>query len=575
MKKTSAFDVLESGVTSTAGGSGRVSTTEQTRVRRARKSRTYFQGVREAETLEKLRRCEDIIFDWEDWNPEGFAWWEKVAAAFEPPPDMTIDEWADRYRVIPPEFAAEPGLWSTRRAPYMRAVMRACSPGHDCRRVVLVKPTQSGGTEAAVLNAIGYSIHLAPRSILVVFPTLDLAESFSRERLEPMISMMPALKNLVADVAVGPDTANRSSIKKKRYPGGFLNLVGANSMAGLSSRPVPVVIMDEVDAALRATRGASNPTKLASARTTAFFDRKEIFLSSPSNDADETGILQMWEDSSRGRLETQCPNLGCGHWQVLEWERMDMGTVKLSCVECGEAFNQWEWNGRGEECERWAFENPNHSTTAGFRLSGLNSPWLDWKTDLVDEYREAKRVQDMGDDSFMRVFYNTKLARPWRVLGKGVQFDLFNDRRELYECHSHEADLPEGVLLLTAAIDVQDSALVYEIAGWGKGRECWGIETGEFQGDPRNPASGVWDKIDQFVLNRVLRYADGKLARVRLIVVDSGGHCTTEVYRYCSSRRPRVFALKGYGGQGKPIIIGGRTTRRAKAPGSCASASIR
>jgi phage terminase large subunit GpA-like protein len=214
-----------------------------------------------------------------------------------------------------------------------------------------------------------------------------------------MISMMPALKNLVADVAVGPDTANRSSIKKKRYPGGFLNLVGANSMAGLSSRPVPVVIMDEVDAALRATRGASNPTKLASARTTAFFDRKEIFLSSPSNDADETGILQMWEDSSRGRLETQCPNPECQHWQVLEFERMDLDAVKLSCVQCGEAFSQWQWNGQGEECERWAFENPNHPTTAGFRLSGLNSPWLDWKTDLVDEYKEAKRLADeqLGD----------------------------------------------------------------------------------------------------------------------------------------------------------------------------------
>jgi Phage terminase large subunit (GpA) len=97
---------------------------------------------------------------------------------------------------------------------------------------------------------------------------------------------------------------------------------------------------------------------------------------------------------------------------VLEWERIDMGTVKLSCVQCGEAFNRWEWNGRGEECERWAFENPNHPTTAGFRLSGLNSPRLDWKTDLVDEYHEAKRVQDMGDDSLMRVFFNTKLARP-------------------------------------------------------------------------------------------------------------------------------------------------------------------
>jgi hypothetical protein len=156
LKKPTAFDVLERGVTSTAGGSGRVSATEQTRVRRARKSRTYFQGVREAETLEKLRQCDDLIFDWEDWTPGGFAWWTKVAAAFEPPPVMTIDEWADRYRIIPPEFAAEPGLWSTRRAPYMRAVMQACSPSHDCRRVVLVKPTQSGGIEAAVLNPLGF-----------------------------------------------------------------------------------------------------------------------------------------------------------------------------------------------------------------------------------------------------------------------------------------------------------------------------------------------------------------------------------------------------------------------------------
>jgi phage terminase large subunit GpA-like protein len=74
----------------------------------------------------------------------------------------------------------------------------------------------------------------------------------------------------------------------------------------------------------------------------------------------------------------------------------------------------------------------------------------------------------------------------------------------------------------------------------------------------------VWDKADQFVLNRVLRYSDGKLGKIRLIVVDSGGHCTTEVYRYCSFRRPRAFALKGYGGQGKPIIIGGRTTEKSQ-----------
>jgi Phage terminase large subunit (GpA) len=194
MKKPTAFDVLEHGVTSTAGGSGRVSAAEQTRVRRARKNRTYFQAVREAETLEKLRRCEDIIFDWEDWTPAGFTWWEKIASAFEPPPTMTIDEWADRYRIIPPEFAAEPGLWSTKRAPYMRAVMQACSPSHDCRRVVLVKPTQSGrhgsrgAQSAGVFDPPGSEIDPGdlsdPRSGRVILPGAARADDLHDASLE-------------------------------------------------------------------------------------------------------------------------------------------------------------------------------------------------------------------------------------------------------------------------------------------------------------------------------------------------------------------------------------------------------
>jgi phage terminase large subunit GpA-like protein len=492
------------------------------------------------------------------------SWWKKVAEAFIPPPQMTIDAWADRYRRIPPEFAAEPGDWSTKRVPYMRAVMQACSPSHDCRRVVLVKPTQSGGTEAAILNTIGFTIDINPQSMLVIFPTIDLAQSFSRERLEPMVDMMPRLKDKVADVQVGPDTQNRSSVKRKRFPGGFLNFGGANSAAGLSSRPVPIVLMDEVDSCIQNAGSSGNPVKLLAARTTAFIDRKEIYISSPSNDVAESGILEMWRDSSQGRLETQCPNPQCAHWQVLEWEQMDLDSATLGCVKCGQYFQQHQWN-RGEEFERWRFDNPGHPTTMGFRLSGLNSPWLNWEVDLCAEYKEAKRIADMGDDSLMRVFVNTKLAQSYRVLGKRVEIDLYNDRREVYACHARGAELPDGVIILTAAVDVHDKGLYYEVVGWAKGRESWGVECGEFPGDPRNLGSdGPWDQIDRFVYRRVFRYADGQHARIRLIFVDSGGHCTSEVYQYCKRRQPRAFAIKGQGGgtTGKPIIIGGKSRER-------------
>jgi phage terminase large subunit GpA-like protein len=541
---------------------------EYTRIRTARKRRDYYRRINE-EKLEKLRQCKNVVTDWEDLSPAGFKWWSGVFEVLTPPPDMTVDEWADKYRRIPPEFAAEPGDWNTARVSCMRPIMRACSPSHFCRRVVLVKPVQSGGTEAAILNTIGHTIDINPRSILVVFPTLDLAESFSKERLDPMFRMVSRLNDKVAEVMHGANLADRSSVKKKRYPGGFMNLVGANSTSGLSSRPVPIAIMDEVDDCIRNAGQAGNPTRLLSARTTTFPDKKEIFISSPSNDAEETGIIQMWEDSTQGWLETQCPNENCNHWQVLEFERMDLETATLACEKCGQYFPQWKWN-RGEKFERYRYDNPTHNSTEGFRMSGLNSPWLDWQIDIVDDYKEAKRIADLGDESLMRVFVNSKLVKSYESTGRKIDIDLYHERREIYECHSKGVEIPDGVVILTAAVDVQDTWLAYDITGWGRARESWGIETGEFQGDPhilpdaRYPGRSVWDQIDKFVYRRVFRFLNGQNIRIRLVFVDSGGHCTTEVYKYCKTRYPRVFAIKGFGGIGKPIIIGGRIKEKGE-----------
>jgi phage terminase large subunit GpA-like protein len=135
---------------------------------------------------------------------EDVAFWKDVFSVLLPPPAVDVDTWADTYRQIPIEFASQPGAWRTARVPYMREVMKACSPSHPCKKVVLVKCVQSGGTESLVLNVVGHMVHLAPRSAILTFPTLDLAESFSKERLEPMFRLVPALNERVADVISGP-----------------------------------------------------------------------------------------------------------------------------------------------------------------------------------------------------------------------------------------------------------------------------------------------------------------------------------------------------------------------------------
>ena len=500
-------------------------------------------------------------------EPAHVAFWRDLWDGLRPPPELTIDQWADNYRVIAPEFAAAPGAWRTARVACMRAVMRACSPSNPCRRVVVVKPAQAGGTEAAVLNPIGHTIDVNPRSMMVTFPTIDMAEAFSRERLEPMIAHTPHLRGKVADVIPAAGVKDRSSVKRKRYPGGFLILTGANSSAGLSSRPVPIVIIDELDECVRYSTGAGNPVSLLDARTTTFHDAKQILVSSPSNEPGETSIIQFWEDSTRGRLETECP--GCGHWQVLDFARMDLAAATLACSGCGDYFAQNAWL-RGEAAERWAFENPGHPTCAGFWLNGLNSPWLNWKINFCGEFREAERVAKMGDDSLARVFTNARLAQQYKQLGKRVEVNLYEDRREPYEAHERDAELPEGALVLTAAVDVQDTYLVYEVVAWGKGRESWGIEFGEFHGnphllpDPARPNASPWEQIDRFVFNRIFRFPDGRVSRVRACFVDSGGHSTTAVYKYCKPRQPRVMAIKGVGGSDKAMIIGGKARERAE-----------
>ncbi len=531
----------------------RESVRDSVRRQRIKRGRGYYR--KSIERITKVRACADIVNDW-PVERTSLEWWGKALAVWLPPPAMTIDGWADTTRKIAGDFAAEPGDWHTDKCGFMREIMRACSPNDPCSRVVLVKSAQTSGTESAILNTIGFHIDVNPRSMLVIFPTLDLAQSFAKERLEPMVEICPSLKDKVGDVGRAAVGKIASTIMKKRYPGGFLNLAGANSTSGLSSRPVPIVMMDEVDRCIQNAGREGNPTALLAVRASTFIDRKEIYISSPANPKGTSGIIQMFEDGTQEEWFVRCP--ACEREQVLEWEQLDLYTAELTCMnpDCMKKFPQWQWEPWNEEKGRWISAKV-HPNTRSFKINGLTSPWLVWQ-DLILEWKEANRVLAFGDNSLMRVFINTRLARNFEAVGKKVEVDLYGVRREVYDCRKKGAELPDGVILLTAAIDVQDSYLAYEVVGWGRGRESWGIEYGEFQGDPAAPDQRVWQLADEFIHKRLFHYTNGDRARVKLCFVDSSGHKTNSVYAYTKARHPRVISIRGVGGIGHGIIVGGK-----------------
>jgi phage terminase large subunit GpA-like protein len=171
----------------------------------------------------------------------------------------------------------------------------------------------------------------------------------------------------------------------------------------------------------------------------------------------------------------------------------------------------------------------------------LYSPWtrLD---EIVGEFIAAKR-----DPMRLRTWVNTTLGETWEEQGEMLdEYDLI-DRAEDWG-----DELPEGVLMLTAGVDVQDDRLEYEIVGWGRGEESWSIDYNILYGDPSS--AELWIDLDRALQRTYTHPLSGDMT-LRSACIDSGGHYTQQVYNYARNRAgKRVFAIKGIGGEGKPVI---------------------
>lgn len=462
----------------------------------------------------------------------------RLAKLLRPPPKLSLAQWSDSYRRLSLEASAEPGPWLTDKAPYQREPMNAIS-SIDTREVVLKWCSQAGKTEIGILNPLGYLIDRDPCPILVVEPTIESAESFATERFGPMVRDTPCLR------AKMPEPRTRMSlnrVRKKMFLGGFVAIAGANSPASLAGRPIRVVLFNEVDRYPPSAGLEGDPVSIARKRTTTFWNRKTILNSSPTIQG-ASRISLAFENSTRERWHLACPNPECRHPQVLAWDRLRFEDARHRCERCGQFFSRPEWHAQPGQ---WVAQ-AEHPTTRGFHLSALASPWIEWE-ELILEFREAKRQADAGDYEQLKVFINTRLAEEWEERGDRVEHDLYRDRREIYP-----AQVPDGALVLTAGADVQENRIVYEVVGWGRGKESWGIEYGWVVGD--TAGEEVWKLLDEALFNRVFRYGDGAGIQVRRCCIDSGFR-SDHVYAYTKARQPRILSVKGEGGIGKPFIKG-------------------
>jgi phage terminase large subunit GpA-like protein len=408
----------------------------------------------------------------------------------------------------------------------------ACDPRTP--NVVVMKSAQVGWTEA-LNNTVGFHVHRDPAPIMVVQPTLELAETWSKDRLAPMIRDTPCLLGLIADVK-SRDSGN--TILKKRFRGGNLTIVGANAPAGLRSRSIRVLLFDEVDAYPRSAGPEGDPISLAANRTKTFRNRKILMGSTPTIKG-ASRIEKAFQESDQRYYFVPCPH--CDHFQKLEWAQVkwDDGkpeTAHYVCVSCGTLLSDAD---KPQMLRQGEWRPTATSSVAGFHISELYSPWSSWP-EMAQAHVIAKTLPDT-----LKTWVNNALGETWEEDGSTVEPGSLLERRESYG----PEQIPAGVALLTAGVDVQNDRVEIQLNGWGAEEENWIIEQHVIRGDPDSAA--LWQEVDEYLL-RQFTTEDGRRLLIDAACIDSGGLSTQTVYNFVVSRkRRRVWAIKGMAGTGK------------------------
>ena len=437
-----------------------------------------------------------------------------------------------------------------------------CHPAIE--RITLLKSTRVGYTKC-LENIIGYYVHHDPVSILVVQPTIDDAEGWSKKELQNMIDSVPELSDLISDKREAGNT-----IQVKNYPGGTLHIVGANSPRGFRRITVKIVLFDEVDGYPLVAGAEGDQIKLGTKRSDTFWDRKIGIGSTPTIDA-FSRVTQSYNASSRGVLLLPCPDCGDRHMRLfrapeapiqvrgrdvpvsfLQWDKGKPETAKWVCPSCGTLIGHEHHRRMMSKCtwfgDAWSWDSENgfkflegFTGHIGMRLwAGYGFAAKTTPADIVAEFLEAK-----SNPEVLKTFVNTTLGEAWREGGDTVDETTIMRRAETYT-----AEVPDGVQGLFLGADVQKNRIECEIVGFNEHEESWSIDYFILPGEPIY--TDVWDELAD-ILTQTWSNAAGEQYSILHACIDEG-FATSNVREFVRNAGRHVTAMKGVDGQGRPIV---------------------
>ncbi|PIC81658.1 terminase [Sporosarcina sp. P18a] len=443
-----------------------------------------------------------------------------------PPENLTVSEWAEKHRVLDSKTSAIPGRWSNDITPYLKDIMDEFN-NPETEEIVFVKPTQVGGTEA-LQNMLGYVVMQDPNPAMIVYPTDDLAESVSENRVQPMMTIVPELKR-----RFNKQGSNRLELQ---FDGMYLSLTGANSPASLSSKAIRYLFMDEVDKYPGASKKEADPVRLARERTKTFSNSKIFITSTPTV---KNGHIWKAKESADIEKHYKLPCVHCGDFielkfQQVKWPKEEGMSnadraefANYCCQECGCIITD-QHKMQMLKYGRWEVvkQKTQFPRKVAYWMNTLYSPFVTF-AEIAKEFMATK-----DDPEAFQNFVNSWLGEAWEDTKLKTNSDMVRER----QTDIPEFTVPEWAAFLTGGVDVQETSLYYTIRAWGEYMTSQLVAKGQ--------VSSFTD-IER-IMNSEFQKENGEKMLVMATGIDSGDQ-TDEVYDFCSRNSEWAIPVKGVG----------------------------
>lgn len=458
----------------------------------------------------------------------------KWLAAWKPKPRRTLTEWSienarlsdgSRYKPFPFQVAiadafTEPGVTQ-----------------------ITVKKSSRIGYSQIVQNYVGYCIDQDPARLLIYQPTIDDAEGYSKDDLDPVLRWPVIRRRLTFK----PRDVN-NQVRAKRFPGGWVQIKGSNSPKEFSRVTADKVLLEEPDGYPQTAGVEGDPADLAYKRCLTSDEPLKAAGSTPTVEGGSR-IDKLFQAGTQEHRYVPCPH--CGTMQVLvfgdgagpglRWEPKDRPTrAWYQCVsgcEIEETDKAWM-----DEQGEWRAHAPENYPHRSFHIWAAYSQfrgaaWLE----IAKEFREVYR-----DPNRHMVFVNQVLGLTWAVKGEAPQWRRLYDRREEYR----PGVVPRDALLLTAGLDVQKNRVEIFVWGWGRDRQSWLIDHHVIEGDPFK--AEIWAQASEYV-QATWPHEGGATLRLAKVGADTG-FATTQVEQWARRHPGLVIPVKGAATLAAPVF---------------------